>query len=102
MKRLISTILSVIIPVCLSAQKPTDVELWTGGNLKVKLSKMFSLDISENVRFNNSFTSYKKSFSELGLKIKFSKKINIKPSYRFILGTNIQSIIEYHLTEIIN
>lgn len=88
MKKIVCTILSIIIPVCLNAQKPTDVELWTGGNLNVKLSKMFSLDISENVRFNNSVRSYKKSFSELGLKIKFSKKISVKPSYRFILGTN--------------
>lgn len=88
MKKVYYTLLLVVLPFCLIAQKPSDLELWTGGTLNFKFSKNFSLDVTENVRFNNSISTYKKSFTELGLKIKLNDKFSIKPSYRAILGLN--------------
>ena len=74
----------IVIPFNILAQKPTDTELWTGGTINFKLTKRFALDVSEQVRFDNNISSYKKSFTNIGLKIKLNKHFSLKPSYRFI------------------
>ena len=75
----------LILPFSLYAQKPNDLELWTGGTVNFKFSKILSLDVTEQVRFNTNITAYKKSFSEVGLKINLKKGFGLKPSYRFIV-----------------
>ncbi len=84
MKKLFLT-LALFFSFILSAQKPADVELWTGGTINYKLSKRLTLDVVEQVRFNNNVTTYKKSFTNVGLKIKLNKRYSVKPSYRFIV-----------------
>lgn len=75
----------LILPFSLYAQKPNDLELWTGAAINFKFNEVLSLDIAEQVRFDNNISSYQKSFSELGLQINLKKGFELKPSYRFTL-----------------
>jgi hypothetical protein len=82
--RLITVFLIILIPLISFDQKPTDIELWSGGSINFKLSKKLSLDVTEQIRFDNNITSYKKSFTDIGLKIKLKNGFGLKPSYRFV------------------
>ncbi len=75
-------LLLLIVPLLSLAQRPTDLELWTGAKVNFKFNKKLSLDFREQIRFDNNISTYKKSFSELGLKYKVGKSFSIKPQYR--------------------
>ncbi|UKN01096.1 DUF2490 domain-containing protein [Paracrocinitomix mangrovi] len=76
-------IILLFLPTVLFGQKPSDLELWTGGTVNFKFNKLLSLDVTEQVRFNNNISSYKKSFTQVGLKINLPKGFGIVPAYRF-------------------
>ena len=76
-------LLLFILPFSLIAQRPTDLELWSGGTVNFKFNKKLSLDLREQIRFDNNISTVKKSFTELGLKIKLGKRFGLKPAYRF-------------------
>lgn len=66
-------------------QRPADYELWTGASLKFKLSKKLNLSVAEQVRFNDTISSVKKSFTEIGLKYKIANGFSLKGNYRLIV-----------------
>jgi len=83
--QLFISILFFLVTHFSSAQRPTDFELWTGGEVGVKLNKKFDVSLSEQVRFNDTISSLKKSFTELGIKYKVGKHFSLKGNYRFII-----------------
>lgn len=69
-------------------QRPADFELWTGGEVGLKLNKKLGLSLSEQVRFNDTISSIKKTFTELGLKYKVGKNFSFKGNYRLTIPPN--------------
>jgi len=83
--RLIISIAVFSILFTVKGQKPTDFELWTGASVKLKLNKRFKVDVEQQVRFNDTISSLKKTFTELGLKYQMNKSIAFKVNYRFVI-----------------
>lgn len=67
-----------------SAQIPTDNELWSGGALDLKLNKKWSLGLKEQFRINNNISTLNQVFTELSGKYKVNKYFRLKANYRFV------------------
>ena len=61
-----------------------DIELWTGGEFKVKFNKKWSASIAEQLRFNNNVSNLRQAFTELSGKYKFNKYFALSTTYRYI------------------
>ncbi|OIQ36185.1 MAG: hypothetical protein BM555_03160 [Crocinitomix sp. MedPE-SWsnd] len=72
----------------INAQIPHDVEAWVGSNLKFKLNKKVSLNISPEIRFDNDISTRKSVFTDLELKLKLSKYWALKWGFRFAQRPN--------------
>jgi len=88
MKHLILVVLLVLFSQFSSGQRPSDLELWTGGEVGFKLSKKFSGSIAGEVRFNDTLTALKKSLTEFGAQYKLGKRFSLKGMYRVTLPPN--------------
>ena len=88
MKHLILVVLLVLFSQFSFGQRPSDLELWTGGEVGFKLSKKFSGSIAGQVRFNDTLASIKKSLTEIGAHYKFGKRFSLKGIYRFAFPPN--------------
>jgi hypothetical protein len=60
-----------------------DSQLWTGAMVKYNISKKFRLDFEQQLRFNNYISQYDYTFSELSLRYKVFKYLDIKALYRY-------------------
>ena len=69
----------------LNAQISTDTELWTGGTFELRLNKKFRVDLKEQFRLNDTISSMKSTFTEIGLRYKIDKHFAVKGSYRFTI-----------------
>ncbi len=67
------------------AQKPTDTELWTGGQVQFRLSKPFSMGITQQFRFKDTISSLDKSFTELDMKYRLGKRWSLRGNYRYVM-----------------
>ena len=85
MRILISIVILCSLSTMLSAQITTDTELWTGGTFKLRLNKNFRIDIEEQLRFNDTISSRKSSFTEFGLKYRINKRWALKGNYRYVV-----------------
>ncbi|MDG0972707.1 MAG: hypothetical protein P8O07_00970 [Crocinitomicaceae bacterium] len=88
MKHLILVVLLVLFSQFSSGQRPSDLELWTGGEVGFKLSKKFSGSIAGQVRFNDTLASIKKSLTKIGAHYIFGKRFRLKGIYRVTLSPN--------------
>lgn len=60
-----------------------DAGLWTSVNFEVKLIKKLSLNISEELRFNENITELGAAFTDAGLSYKLNKHFQFAVNYRF-------------------
>lgn len=80
---------TILLFICLAGIKntyaqATDIELWTGGALNLKVHERFSTDIEQVVKFNDTITHFKSAFSELGAKFKLNRWLSLGANYRYI------------------
>lgn len=61
----------------------TSKKYWFGGDFSLDISKKLSISFEEQMRFEEGNKDYNQSFTELGLKYKFSKILYIAPSLRY-------------------
>tara|TARA_B110000285_G_C15029883_1_gene566134 strand:+ start:343 stop:993 length:651 start_codon:yes stop_codon:yes gene_type:complete len=67
-----------------SAQVPTDNELWMGGALDLKLNKKWSVGLKEQFRINNNISTLNQTFTGLYGKYKINKYFGLRGNYRFV------------------
>lgn len=60
-----------------------DLQLWTNISLEKKITKTFSLNYAEEVRFNENISEVGQFFSDLGCNYKISKSWRISVNYRY-------------------
>lgn len=60
-----------------------DMQLWTNISLEKKLTKTFSFNFTEEVRFNENISEVGQFFSDIGGTYKISKAWRISANYRF-------------------
>ncbi len=86
-----NTINRIIFILCwltgtaLFAQDIIDTELWTGATFELQLNKKFRAEIEQQVRFDDTLSSYKGTFTEPGLRYKLNKHISFKVKYRYTI-----------------
>lgn len=76
-------ILFYFIPGLIQAQVK-DAGLWTSINLEKKFNKKWSLNLTEEIRFNENISELGMSFSELSATYQYNKMFGISAGYRFI------------------
>jgi len=59
-----------------------DVQLWTGPVLKYNITDKFRAEFEQQFRFNNNISQYDYTFSELALRYKLLKFLDVKAIYR--------------------
>lgn len=82
MKKLFVILLLSGIYSAINAQS-SDTELWTGPIIKYNISKNLRADFEQQFRLNEKLTKYNYTFSELSLKYKVFKYLDIKGIYRY-------------------
>lgn len=60
-----------------------DIQLWAGPVIKYNFSKKFRLDFEQQLRFNENISNYNFTFSEVALRYKVFKYLDIKALYRY-------------------
>jgi hypothetical protein len=61
-----------------------DLNLWTSAGIEKKLSRRFSIALSEELRLKENISQFDMTYTNLGVKFKLSKKIRLSLYYRFI------------------
>ncbi len=62
----------------------TDIELWTGGSLNLKMSKRVTVQPEQVFKFNDTIRHFKSAYSDLGIKYKLSRAFGVGAGYRYI------------------
>ena len=62
----------------------SDNQLWTGASVGLKLNKNFSVNLTEQFRFDNNISSRKLDLTELGVKYKLNKHFSFAQNFRLI------------------
>lgn len=62
----------------------TDIELWSGGALNLKVHKRFSASADQVFKFNDTVSHFKSAYSELGGRFKINRMFSIGLNYRYI------------------
>lgn len=62
----------------------TDIELWSGGALNLKMHKRFSVSAEQVFKFNDTISHFKSAYSELGAKFKVNRMFSFGLNYRYI------------------
>jgi hypothetical protein len=81
MKNLIFILLLAGICALTDAQVQ-DFQIWTGPVLKYNFSKKFRAEFEQQFRFNDNASKYDYTFSELGLRYKVFKYLELKAVFR--------------------
>jgi hypothetical protein len=61
-----------------------DNQLWTAIVLTKDLPGKFDLELNQEIRYKDNFSTFKKSITEIGLFYSFSKHLNTSIDYRYI------------------
>lgn len=80
-------VLCLISPIKLNAQA-TDYELWSGVSAQIKAGKKMRFGIEQQVRLNDTLSSFKNTFTAVSWKWKLSKRFALKTTYRFTVVPN--------------
>lgn len=83
MKRLIF-LLSLLFGIENMCAQTSDIELWSGGTLNLKMHKRFSAQVEQVFKFNDTISHFKSAYSELGGKFKINRLFSVAANYRFI------------------
>lgn len=83
MKKII-LVLSLLLGMKIMQAQTTDVELWSGGALDVKLHKRFSASLEQVFKFNDTISHFKSAYTELGGKFKINRMFSFGFNYRYI------------------
>ncbi|MFT6802077.1 MAG: long-subunit fatty acid transport protein [Salibacteraceae bacterium] len=71
--------------------KPTLHEIWTGFTLSKDLSKKFSVDLEDQVRFSEALGGLRLNFLDLGLTYRINKVFDAKVNYRYSFRSNVRN-----------
>lgn len=80
--KIVLAFLPLLFTICAFSQS-NDMQLWTNISLEKKLTKTFSLNFTEEVRFNENISEVGQFFSDLGGTYKISKAWRVSANYRF-------------------
>ncbi len=72
----------------LKGQQTTDIELWRGSTFQLRFNKKFRVDIEEQFRLNDTISSLKSVFTELGLRYRINRHFAFKGNYRYVVRPN--------------
>ncbi|MDQ3046387.1 MAG: DUF2490 domain-containing protein [Bacteroidota bacterium] len=67
----------------ISFAQVNDAALWVGIGLEKKLTNKFSLELTEELRFNENISELGTIFTEMGASYKIAKRFTIGGNYRF-------------------
>lgn len=82
-------LLWLLLPYFSSSQSySNDLEFWSSGAIKFRISKDLSIDFEQAGRFNNNWQSLSSTYSELGAGYKYNKHWSFAIGYRFAQPTN--------------
>lgn len=81
MKLILRLILPVIFYLLNFSVYPQ--ELWIGPSIKIDLPKKLEVSLEQQIRLDESITSYKSMFAELGIAYEINKHFKFKGAYRF-------------------
>lgn len=60
-----------------------DTELWTSAQLKIDVLEDWRIDVEQQLRLDDHFSSFHQYFSELGIRYKINKYFDLKAQYRY-------------------
>jgi opacity protein-like surface antigen len=58
-------------------------ELWSGLTLRAKLSKHWTGEVEQQIRFREVISGYNGTFTEIGLRYRLTNHLGVKGSYRY-------------------
>jgi len=71
-----------------------DLELWTGAQLKYKMSDLWSMSLEHQYRFKNNASTVDQNFTEFDLKRKLGKGFSTTLGLRYIRNNDTQGKIQ--------
>lgn len=87
-KRLIILVMLCVISIAAYSQerpRQEGTELWMGATLKMKVYKKLRLDVEQQLRLEDHESGFDQTFTEVGLRYKFSDNFDIKGQYRYAI-----------------
>ncbi len=64
----------------------SDNEIWTGLTLKMKFAKNWRLELEQQARFDEGYSAFKKTFTEVGLRREITDWFDLKAQYRYSIN----------------
>lgn len=95
MRKTILFVIFALVSSALSAQRVADTWLWTGAELKVRLSDKLQGHVEEQVRFNDTISSFASALTELGLRYRLGRHFTLGPNFRYITRPNADDRFRY-------
>ncbi len=94
----IKTFCIILLLFCtftVSFAQVNDFELWSGVQLRKKITKKLRVSFEEEIRFNENISDIKKFYSEISLSYRLNKYIRFAARYRF---TENKTLLSYYST----
>jgi len=82
---LAASLLVLSVPAPAEAQ---DNQLWISIGVDVTLASRFNLELEQQLRFKDEFSTFKNTFTEASLAYEFSKSFSASSNYRFLRYPN--------------
>lgn len=83
-----------MVPMMVFSQD--DFESWSSIDLRYKVSKNFSLEVSNELRLNNNAQNFKKYLIDVGGDYEFAKYFDISLFYRYSRFDDIEAFVNEH------
>lgn len=81
--KLTSMFFLILIQTNALCQSATDIQLWIGANIKVKMNKKWSTALSPEIRFSDTLKTFNTAIAEVGVKYNLTKSIDFFGEYRY-------------------
>ncbi|MBI3135468.1 MAG: DUF2490 domain-containing protein [Bacteroidetes bacterium] len=83
--KLLPALFLILFQVNTFGQQNSDIQLWAGANVKVKLNKKWSMNLSPEFRFSDTIKTLNAAIAEAGVKYDLNKSIAFFSEYRYTL-----------------
>lgn len=98
MKHKLLLVLTLFICFSALAQKE-DMELWGSVKFSKKVSSKFRFELEEQVRWADSISTYKKNFTDVGIRYKLNKYHGFSTSIRIVDEAEEDKYMRFHLDQ---